>query len=53
MQTFKLDLTLNELNVVLQALGNLPFTTVFEVIAKIKKQGEEQLQSKENEGING
>lgn len=43
MQDFDLKLTLNDINVVLQALGNAPYVTVAEVIAKIRDQVQPQV----------
>lgn len=38
-----LNLTVNEINTVLKCLGAQPFVEVAELIVKIKKQGESQL----------
>ena len=45
-QPIKLDLSLEELNKVLTALGNLPYVQVFELITNIQQQAEGQLQKK-------
>jgi hypothetical protein len=45
-QPIKLELSLEELNKVLTALGNLPYVQVFELIANIQQQAEGQLQKK-------
>jgi len=42
----KLDLTLNELNIILNSLGRMPYESVFELIAKIQIQGQQQLDEK-------
>ncbi len=39
----KLELTVPEINVVMQALGNMPYAQVFELIEKIRTQAKEQL----------
>jgi hypothetical protein len=39
-----LDLTINEINVILQALGNAPYVSVVEVIEKIRAQAQAQTQ---------
>jgi hypothetical protein len=39
----KLDLTLAEINVLLQALGNMPYAQVFELIEKIRAQAQAQV----------
>ena len=38
-----LDLTVNEINLILQALGNGPFVQVADLIQKIKSQAESQI----------
>jgi|EndMetStandDraft_5_1072996.scaffolds.fasta_scaffold722458_2 hypothetical protein len=49
MKEIKLQLTLEEINQVLTALGNLPFIQVHELIGKIQTQASEQLTT----GLNG
>ena len=39
-----LDLTINEINIILQALGNAPYASVFELIEKIRAQAQAQVQ---------
>lgn len=39
----KLELTQNEVNQVLFALSEMPYKEVFELIGKIQKQGNEQI----------
>jgi hypothetical protein len=39
----KLDLTIEEANLVLAALGRLPYEQVFQIVEKIQKQAWEQL----------
>jgi len=41
-----LDLTLEEVNVILTALGKAPYEAVFEIINKIKTQAVPQLKPK-------
>jgi len=43
----KIDLTINEVNTILQALGNAPYAQVFELIEKIRTQAQAQVQSPE------
>ena len=38
----KLELTINEINVILQALGNAPYAQVFELVHKIREQAQAQ-----------
>jgi hypothetical protein len=47
MKEIQLVLTVDEVNKVLNALGNLPFVQVFEVIPKIQAQADQQLNGKE------
>ncbi len=44
----QLTLTIDEVNTILQALGRMPFSEVYEVIGKINRQANEQLSSSEN-----
>lgn len=39
----KLDLTLPEINVIMQALGQMPYASVFELVAHIRAQAEAQI----------
>ena len=39
-----LDLTINEINIILQALGNAPYASVCELIEKIRTQAQAQVQ---------
>jgi len=48
----KLDLTLPEINAVLQALGAMPYAQVFELVQKIREQAQAQV-SAEQENANG
>ena len=43
MKQIKLELTVDETNQILEALGNLPFKTVFGLIGKIQNQAADQL----------
>jgi hypothetical protein len=43
----KLELTITEINAVLQALGNLPYASVFELVLKIREQVQPQLAAKQ------
>jgi hypothetical protein len=45
----KLDLTINEVNMILQALGNAPYAQVFELVEKIRTQAQAQVQSTEQQ----
>ena len=40
----KLDLTVQEINLILQALGNAPYATVFELVQKIREQAQAQIE---------
>lgn len=48
----KLDLTVPEINAVLQALGAMPYAQVFELVQKIREQAQAQV-SAEQENVNG
>jgi len=43
----KLDLSLEEINVLLNALGSQPYAQVFNLVAKIQQQAQEQLKPAE------
>jgi hypothetical protein len=43
MKDISLTLTIEETNLVLEALGNLPFVRVFALIGKIQEQARQQL----------
>ena len=45
----KLELTIPEVNTILQALGTQPFVQVFELIEKIRTQAQAQVQQMEIE----
>ena len=54
MDKVKLELTIQEINTILQALGNGPFVQVADLIQKIKTQAEEQIaksQGQENSSV--
>jgi hypothetical protein len=44
-QTIKLEFTLDEVNVILDALGNLPFKSVYGIISQLQGQARSQLDS--------
>lgn len=44
----KLDLTIQEINMILQALGNAPYAQVFELVQKIREQAAAQLAQEES-----
>jgi hypothetical protein len=43
MQTIKLNLTLEEINTVLEALGQMPYVRVYQLIPKLQRQTAPQL----------
>lgn len=43
MNTITLSLTVEQINLVLTALGNAPYVQVASLIAEIQKQGQEQV----------
>lgn len=49
----KLELTLNEINTIMQALGNAPYSQVFELVQKIREQAQAQMTAPTEETANG
>jgi hypothetical protein len=49
MKDINFNLTTDEANIVMEALGNLPFVKVYNIIGKIQAQASEQLNSSENQ----
>lgn len=49
MENITLDLQLEEVNIILSAMGNLPYVQVFGLIEKIKSQAGAQIQSIQNQ----
>lgn len=45
MKTVNLQLSIDEANLILEALGNLPFLKVYTLIAKIQDQANQQLRA--------
>ena len=43
MKEIKLELTIDEINVILEALGQMPFQQVYNIIHKIHQQANSQL----------
>jgi hypothetical protein len=52
MKNINLQLSIDETNLILEALGNLPFSKVYALIAKIQAQASQQLNG-EGQGQNG
>ena len=42
----KLDLSIQEINLILASLGRMPYEAVFELIEKIRSQAKEQSEAK-------
>ncbi len=49
MNELKLELNIEDINLIFKALGNMPFKDVYELIGKINDQVNFQLQSEESE----
>lgn len=49
MQKIRLELTLDQVNLIIQALGDLPFKEVYELIGAINAQASKQLSSNSSE----
>jgi hypothetical protein len=47
--TIKLELTLDDVNMILESLGALPFARVYATIGKIQEQARAQLPASEDE----
>ena len=47
----KLELTINEVNIIMQALGNAPYAQVAELIQKIREQAQPQVQAAMQEEV--
>jgi hypothetical protein len=45
MKTVNLQLSIEEANLILEALGNLPFSRVYALVAKIQEQASQQLRN--------
>ncbi|MCA9988250.1 MAG: hypothetical protein KDE59_28280 [Anaerolineales bacterium] len=43
METIKLQLSVDEINIILEALGKEPFTRVYALIGKIQEQAQRQI----------
>lgn len=52
MNNIKLKLSVEETNLLLQALSNLPYGQVFELVTKIQSQAQQQLNQNEEEPTN-
>ena len=52
MQTIQLNLELAEINLILEALGQMPFARVHQLIAKIQQQATAQLEEVHGEQKN-
>ena len=51
MQDIQLRLSIDELNLILEGVGNLPFARVFALVGKIQTQAAEQLQAAQAGGL--
>ncbi|MBK6622480.1 MAG: hypothetical protein IPH04_19570 [Saprospirales bacterium] len=51
MQKIRLELTLDQVNLIIQALGDLPFKEVYELIGAINAQASKQLSSNSSPGL--
>lgn len=47
-QQIKLELSVNEINIILSALGKSPYETVFMTVESLRRQVGPQLQAKQN-----
>jgi len=44
----KIELTIEEINSILIALGNMPYAQVFELVQKIRQQAQNQIKEQDN-----
>ena len=47
----KLELTLAEVNMILEALGNQPYAKVYSLVTKIQQQASQQLDQQSGENV--
>ena len=52
MQSIQLTLTLDEVNIVLEGLGKLPYAQVYALVAKVQDQATHQLQAEQRSPAN-
>ena len=45
MQQVKLELSIEDVNMILEALGNLPFARVYALVGKVQEQAAQQIKS--------
>ncbi|MBO3461275.1 hypothetical protein G7B40_031785 [Aetokthonos hydrillicola Thurmond2011] len=50
-QEVQLTLSIGEVNQILDALGNIPYRQIYQLIGKIQRQAEDQLQPPANANI--
>lgn len=53
MKEITLTLTVEEVNLVLEAIGQLPFVKVYSLVAKLQKQAQEQIAVADGEARDG
>lgn len=53
MEQIKLTLTVEEANVILEALGNMPYKTVYQLVGKIQQQAAQQISKNRPHSENG
>jgi hypothetical protein len=51
MQELNLKVTIDEANLILEALGQMPFAKVYEIVGKIQEQASQQLNGQEVRAI--
>ena len=52
-ETIHLDLSLDEVNLILEGLGELPFRRVFQLIGRIQGAARSQIQEADIQPVNG
>lgn len=44
----RFDLEINEVNIIMNALGQMPYAQVFEIVAKLQSQAQNQAEGEES-----
>lgn len=53
MQEIKLQLAIEEVNLILEGLGNLPFAKVYALVGRIQSQAQQQLEAARSDAPDG
>lgn len=50
MNTIKLEFTIDDINLILEALGQQPFARVYQLIARVQEQARAQVEAAQQQG---